>query len=167
MKPRTALAWACILYAILSLACVPREDPTTPTTVIVTQNNNSNNSVPTPGASPSVPPGNGVGRFDLRVNPFGFSCPAGTPAPRNNDGVIPVDCVAAFTVTPKIPGTATDAPGPFGTPEWRIPSGQGRVSIYDYDGNPFNRNVKGLAAGDVQISVALDGVVGTWSGRVQ
>lgn len=170
MRNRGLWALLAVVAAMLSLACFDRgtepDDP--PATVIVitnTQNQNSQNGAPSPG--PSQGPGSGT--FELRTGIFGFDStdPDCSPKPPNSAGYIPVGCTAAFTTTPKVPGTNTDFPGSIpGIPQWTVELGADAVVVSNFGDEPYNKNILCTKrAFPVRVVATLNGVRGAWDGQ--
>lgn len=130
----------------------------------------NNIGLPSPSASPS--PGSGscpvAGVIaSIRVNPFGYQCPAGTPVPNNSSGVLPIGCTAVVTATPK-DVAGRDVPDNVHGPNitWSTESGASFIDVTDWPGNAFNKNVAGRSPGEFRLTASLCGITGAWNGRV-
>jgi len=133
----------------------------------------TNNNGPTGPTASSSPGGTAAGCpvvgviQSLRVNPFGYTCPSGTPTPNNSSGVLPIGCSAAVTATPK-DAAGNDVPANVHGQGivWSVPFGAGLVNVSDRDGNVFNKNVTtvpGAAPGGFRLEATICGVVGAWN----
>lgn len=134
-----------------------------------TQTNNQSVGAPapTPSGSPVA-----VGSSELcpavrnvRVGPFGFTCPTGVTVPANSAGILPVGCEANVTASGK------DAAGNEValTDAYPISWGQGgpHVSLRSWPAETFNQIVTGLTPGAFDIPVTVCGVTGHYAGEVR
>lgn len=172
LRPTFTMAAAVALALGLTSCDEPPAAPTPvqPPAVTVTQIVNVG-QVPGPGTNPSPAPTNCVPEAidSVRVNPFGYACPAGVTPPRNGSGEVPANCTAIFTATPKRPD-GTDVPAALhgSNITWAVPIGSERVQLTDFGDQPFNKNVTvrpGSAPGEVQITATVCGKTGAWIGR--
>jgi hypothetical protein len=159
---------ALVVVAILLGVACTIELPGDSTT-INTATNNATDFTP-PVASPT-PPLTGCPAPEVvasvRVNPFGYDCPDGIPAPNNSSGLLPVGCTAAVTATPKdIRGN--DVPAELHGPDitWAILAGAQYIQVTDDPNEAFNKNVLGLSApGEFVLQATVCGKSGAWVGR--
>jgi hypothetical protein len=102
----------------------------------------------------------------VRVNPFGYGC-SGGDEPANSSGVLPLNCTARVTATPKGPG-GIDVPDTIHGPNitWFIKSGASHIMVLDDPTQPFNKNVRGLSVGPFELAATVCNVTGVWSGQV-
>lgn len=173
MAPGRYPTAALLLAALAAASC--DEPPAAPSPVqpniTVIQQVNVGQQQPAPSPSPGSGTGTCVREAidSVRVGPFGYFCPPGVTPPRNGSGVIPANCSAIFTATPKDQQNV-DVPASLhgSTITWAVPVGAQRVRLTDAGDQPFNKNVtpvEGAAPGDVQITATVCGVTGTWNGQ--
>lgn len=132
-----------------------------PVTVLVDSQNTTNS------VGPSKDPQNGTSTTfkTVRVGIFAQSCPSGGSVPDNAQNTIIVGCTATLTATPK-DDNGTDVVLPDSV--WKTLGVSWSVlgsSCADIDAsfgnsNPFNRQVKGVAAGTCTVCATVQGITG-------
>jgi hypothetical protein len=163
-----AIGFAAVAILAILLGACTLEFPGD-STIVNTATNAVTQPSPVPSGSPSPGttgcPGAAV-VASIRVNPFGYDCPSGTP-PNNSSGLLPVGCTAAVTATPKdIRGV--DVPAELHGPDitWAILAGAQFIQVTDDPNERFNKNVLGVSApGEFVLQASLCGKSGAWVGR--
>lgn len=123
---------------------------------------------PTPSATPTpspTPVASGLVKpASVRVSPFGITCPADVPSPTNGAGVLPVNCEADVTATPKkADGTDLTDTEHGAAIDWRLLAADSAVvDVSTFPGVAFNRKVRGLRPGRFRLCATVQGVEGCW-----
>jgi hypothetical protein len=168
-QPKTARGIVLLALALAALAC-DLNLPGSSTTINTNTATNTNGQNPTASPSPSPAPGSCAGAAiinTVRVNPFGYDCPAGIPKPSNSSGLLPVGCTAAVTATPK-DFAGNDVPAELHGTEilWVVETGGQFIQVTSDPNEAFNKNVLGVAGpGEFVLAATVCGKRGAWVGR--
>jgi hypothetical protein len=151
--------FALVLALISSVGCSLPTSPT-PTQPIVINNTNTNlQGGGGTGLTPTPTPGGGVIVF-VRTGFFGGSCANGGEV--RNGAPMKVGCVGFATATPLGPNDVKLTPTEHGYEcAWSNDHPE-VVQLLDVGDNPFNIDVKALAAGTAHITATVKGVVGSF-----